>query len=179
MTNKTTILLVLAFIFAAKGFLVFNAESLVLFTFVVFVAGMSTHFRESVLEYFAARGQQIEKEFYSARASVQSYFTAYSAYLRFELALLSALMVGVAFCQQASWASVARAQYDFKQQLRDQVLEKFKRVAVFESLGVVQLQSSMVASVPSSITTSFGQKPAGEKEEGLSDSIQHLESVGA
>jgi hypothetical protein len=179
MTNKTTIFLVVAILFGAKGFLVLNAESLVFFTFVVFVAGMSTHFRESVLDYFAARGQQIEKEFYSARASVQSYFTAYSAYLRFELALLSALTVGVGFCQQASWASVARAQYDFKQQLRNQVMEKFKRVAVFESLGVLQLQSSMVGSVPSALTTSFGQNALWEKENGLSDSIEDLGSVGA
>jgi hypothetical protein len=182
MTNKTTILWALAFIFAAKGFLVFNAESLVLFTYVVFVAGMATHYRESVLESFAARTEQVKKEFYSARADVQSYYAAYSTYLRFELASLSALMVGVSFSQQASWASLARAQYRFKEQLRNQVVEKLKRVAVFESLGAVQLQSSIVTSVPSDFCSMFSATASGKEsaavqagqEAGLSDSIEDL-----
>jgi hypothetical protein len=177
MSNKTVILALVFLTFAAKGFLVFNAESLVLFTFVTFVGLAVVQSREGLATYFADRGVQIEKEFYSARANVKAYFEATSVYLRFKLALLSALMVGVAFCKQASWSSLACAQARFKEQLRMQVVEKFKRVAVYESLGVVSLQSSVVDSVPAAITASFVKKSTQAKETVLSDSISHLETA--
>jgi hypothetical protein len=177
MANKAVIFAILLVIFFSKGFVVFNAESLVLFTFTVFVVGMTIHFRESMLAYFSDNGLQIGKEFYSARANVKAYFVTSALYLRFKLALLSALLVGVAFCKHSAWSSLSCAKAGFEEELRVQVTEKFKRVAVYESLGVVSLQSSVVQSVPASITGSFDKKSTSAKETVLSDSISHLETA--
>jgi hypothetical protein len=118
-------------ILIAKEILVFNAETLVLITFVLFIS-MLFSFSDSVVEMFNGRVESLKKEFFSQRALRIVYLENASKYLELKKEVVSIVKKYLKFYMLLKFTVLKQAQLTLQLKVYNNTIEKLKRVSTLE-----------------------------------------------
>lgn len=115
----------------AKEILVFNAETLVLITFVLFISTLFS-FSDSVVDFFNGRVDSLKKEFFSQRTLRIVYLENASKYLELKKEVVLVVQKYLKFYILLKHTVVKQAQLSLQIKIYNNTLEKLKRISALE-----------------------------------------------
>lgn len=118
-------------ILVAKEILVFNAETLVLITFVLFIS-MLFSLSDNVVDMFNSRVESLKKEFFSQRALRIVYLENSSKYLEMKKEVVSVVRKYLRFYILLKYTLLKQAQLSLQIKLYNNTLDKLKRISTLE-----------------------------------------------
>nr|BBF98324.1 ATP synthase F0 subunit b [Goniomonas avonlea] len=141
------------FIFVSKELFVFNAESLVLLTFSLFVTGLVFFFRDSVVAFFERSNLELDKKFHFQRwliVKAQMYQrllflarTKSSWYLWIYPLLLQLMEIPLK----------CKAEYELRGDIANQIMHKMQLIKVLENKNTVQINSLVTSDLQKKLCT--------------------------
>jgi len=129
--KKMVLIGLIILILIAKEILVFNAETLVLITFVLFVS-MLFSFSDSIVEMFNGRVESLKKEFFSQRALRIVYLENASKYLELKKEVVSVVKKYLKFYMLLKYTVLKQSQLALQIKVYNNTIEKLKRVSTLE-----------------------------------------------
>jgi hypothetical protein len=118
-------------ILIAKEILVFNAETLVLITFVLFIS-MLFSLSDNVVELFNSRVDSLKKEFFSQRALRIVYLENASKYLELKKEVVLIVKKYLKFYVLLKHTVLKQAHLSLQIKVYNNTLEKLKRISALE-----------------------------------------------
>jgi len=141
-------------ILVAKEILVFNAETLVLITFVLFVS-MLFSVSDNVVEFFNGRVESLKKEFFSQRALRVVYLENSSKYLEMKKEIVSSVKKYLTFYILVKQTLLTQAALSLQIQLYNYTLEKLKRIAGLEKKAYITMLTEINKLLPALVKKEF------------------------
>ena len=163
-------------VLVAKEVLVFNAETLVLICFVLFVGMLTTTLRTSVVDGFQARADSIKKLINVQRELKKEASERYNADLKTQAEMAKELSNYKVLYTTAKQALVVTADRRLKSRVNTQVSEKLRRIATLEARAYSEMQASIANRLPELVRQEFKNYDAATKEKVLVSSIAALAS---
>jgi len=118
-------------ILIAKEILVFNAETLVLITFVLFIS-MLFSLSDNVVELFNGRVESLKKEFFSQRALRIVYLENASKYLELKKEVVLVVKKYLKFYVLLKYTVLKQAQLSLQLKVYTNTVDKLKRISTLE-----------------------------------------------
>jgi len=163
-------------ILIAKEILVFNAESLVLISFILFVSVLFS-LSENVVGFFNDRVESLKKEFFSQRSLRILHLKNYSKYLERKKEILDLVKKDLAFYLSLKYALLQYAHLSLEVKLHNATIEKLRRIASLDKNAYDNLFTEINRILPGLVREDFNNN-ASAREEALSNSIEALASAG-
>jgi len=171
-----TVLAVALLILVAKEFLVFNAETLVLICFVLFIGMLTTTLRTSVIDGFQARADSIKKLINVQRELKKQANHRYHADLKTQTEMAKELSSYKVLYTTAKKALVVTADRRLKLRINTQLSEKLRRIATLEARAYTEMQREIAHRLPEDVRQEFKSYDLATKEKVLVSSIAALAS---
>jgi len=146
-------------ILIAKEILVFNAETLVLITFVLFVS-MLFSLSDNVVEMFNGRVESLKKEFFSQRALRVVYLENSSKYLEMKKEIVLVVRKYLKFYILIKYTLLKQAQLSLQIQLYNNTVEKLKRISTLEKKAYTNMLSEINKILPVLVKKEFTNNSA-------------------
>ncbi len=163
-------------VLVAKEILVFNAESLVLISFVLFVSVLFS-LSDNVVGFFNDRVESLKKEFFSQRALRIVYLENYSKYLERKKEVLDLVKKELAFYVALKYALLQYAHLSLELKVYNATIEKLKRIASLDKKAYDNLFTEINRILPGLVRDEFNNS-ASARDEVLASSIDALASAG-
>jgi hypothetical protein len=163
-------------ILIAKEILVFNAESLVLISFVLFVSVLFS-LSENVVGFFNDRVDSLKKEFFSQRALRILHLKNYSKYLERKKEVLDLVKKDLAFYLSLKHGLLQYAHLSLEVRVYNATIEKLRRIASLDKNAYDNLFNEINRILPGLVREDFNNN-ASAREEALANSIEALASAG-
>jgi len=163
-------------ILIAKEILVFNAESLVLICFVLFVSVIFS-MSDSIVSFFNDRVESLKKEFFSQRALRIVYLENYSKYLEKKKEVLDLVKKDLSFYLALKYALLQYAHLSLEVKLYNATIEKLRRIASLDKKAYDNLFTEINRILPGLVRDDFNNNSAA-RDEVLANSIDALANAG-
>lgn len=145
-------------IFLGKEVLVFNAESLILFCFILFVCVLVHFLGSSVISFFEDRAQSLERIYYIQRQEIELCFIEIKNQLEKEKIDLEKLQAYAKFFRAAEEAIFEKAQFNLRLKVKDHLLNKLRRLHVIELQRLQEIQEEISVVVSDLVRFNFSSK---------------------
>lgn len=172
--KKMVLIGLIVLILVAKEILVFNAETLVLITFVLFIS-MLFSVSDNIVEVFNGRVESLKKEFFSQRALRIVYLENCSKYLELKKEVVSVVRKYLKFYVLMKHALLKQAQLSLQIQFYNHTVEKLKRISSFEKKAYGNMLSEINKILPGLVKKEFISN-ASARDAALAKSISVLTS---
>ena len=163
-------------ILIAKEILVFNAESLVLICFVLFVSVIFS-MSDSIVSFFNDRVESLKKEFFSQRALRIVYLENYSKYLEKKKEVLDLVKKDLSFYIALKHGLLQYAHLSLEVKLYNATIEKLRRIASLDKKAYDNLFTEINRILPGLVRDDFNNNSAA-RDEVLANSIEALANAG-
>jgi len=163
-------------VLVAKEILVFNAETLVLICFVLFIGMLTTTLRTSVVEGFQARADSIKKLINVQRELKKQANERYLADLKTQTEMAKELSSYKVLYTAAKKSLIVTADRRLKVRVNTQLTEKLKRISTLEARAYTEMQAEIAHRLPDLVRQEFKHYDAATKEKVLVSSITALAS---
>ena len=162
-------------ILIAKEILVFNAETLVLITFVLFISTLFS-FSDDVVEFFNGRVESLKKEFFSQRALRVVYLENASKYFELKKEVVSLVKKYLKFYVLLKHTLLKQAQLSLQLKVYNNTIEKLKRISTLEKKVYANMLIEINKHLPVLVKKEFINN-ANAREAVLTKSISVLTST--
>jgi hypothetical protein len=162
-------------ILIAKEILVFNAESLVLVTFVLFVS-MLFSLSDDVVGFFNSRVESLKKEFFSQRALRIVYLENCSKYLEMKKEVVLVVKKYLAFYILLKHTILKQAQLSLQLKVYNNTVDKLKRISALEKKAYANMLVEINKLLPVLVKKEFSNNAAA-RDAVLTKSISVLTSA--
>lgn len=162
-------------ILVAKEILVFNAETLVLITFVLFIS-MLFSLSDNVVELFNGRVESLKKEFFSQRALRVVYLENCSKYLEMKKEVVLVVRKYLKFYMLLKYTLLNQAQLSLQIKLYNNTVEKLKRISTLEKKAYANMLLEINKILPVLVKKEFSNN-ATARDAVLTKSISVLTST--
>jgi len=146
-------------ILVAKEILVFNAETLVLITFVLFIS-MLFSLSDNVIELFNGRVESLKKEFFSQRALRIVYLENCSKYLEMKKEVVLVVRKYLKFYVLLKYTLLKQAQLSLQIKLHSNTIEKLKRISTLEKKAYANMLLEINKILPVLVKKEFSNNAA-------------------
>ena len=162
-------------ILIAQEILVFNAETLVLITFVLFISTLFS-FSDDVVEFFNGRVESLKKEFFSQRALRVVYLENASKYFELKKEVVSLVKKYLKFYVLLKHTLLKQAQLSLQLKVYNNTIEKLKRISTLEKKVYANMLIEINKHLPVLVKKEFINN-ANAREAVLTKSISVLTST--
>lgn len=162
-------------ILVAKEILVFNAETLVLITFVLFISTLFS-LSDDVVGFFNARVESLKKEFFSQRALRVVYLENCSKYLEMKKEVVLVVKKYLKFYVLLKYTILKQAQLSLQIKLYNNTIDKLKRIATLEKKAYANMLLEINKVLPVLVKKEFSNN-ASARDAVLTKSISVLTST--
>ena len=162
-------------ILVAKEILVFNAETLVLITFVLFISTLFS-LSDDVVGFFNARVESLKKEFFSQRALRVVYLENCSKYLEMKKEVVLVVKKYLKFYVLLKYTILKQAQLSLQIKLYNNTVDKLKRISTLEKKAYANMLLEINKVLPVLVKKEFSNN-ASARDAVLTKSISVLTSA--
>lgn len=145
---------IIILILIAKEILVFNAETLVLITFVLFIS-MLFSLSDNVVELFNGRVESLKKEFFSQRALRIVYLENASKYLELKKEVVLVVKKYLKFYVLLKYTVLKQAQLSLHLKVYNNTVEKLKRISTLEKKAYANMLLEINKILPTLVKKEF------------------------
>jgi len=168
--------ILLLLVLTAKELLVFNAETLVLLMFILFLITITNQLKTDTKLFFAAQNENLKKEYYSQRTNCITALKHIKRTYTTEISLAQFVAEYIMFFQKILWITNAYSIKKITTLTTRHIEEQLKKIKFEEDMLQQNLQKTIANTLPNQIRTYFKFKSEDEKDLILDTQITNLEA---
>lgn len=167
--------ILLVLLLLAKELLVFNAETLILILFILFINTLTIQLKTNIIEAFEEISGNIKKEFYTQRTEVLNSLKTLEQNLIVAQTITNLIKNYIKFYKNSNIIYKNYSEKNLKIKKNNHIKEQLQKIALIESQTKKNLQNSICQLTPNKIRQTFAQN---ENQEAILEiNIENLNST--